>query len=653
MIGNNLIRITASEEAERRARTEAHEELFKALLDRARAGRYGRQMGQRFGGLDALTKAAAIAKELKLPHDRLDPLRNEAIACLALPDLKPAGRAIPLPARVIATAFDSTMTRYALRFRDGTIRVRRVADDHEVDRFQALGDRDIGVFSLSPDGRHLATTSGVLVVRDIDRHAFSLDGSNQSGPVAYRRVAKFTPDSRRFGVGHDNKQVVVYDLTTGQASWRHVLPAVPRDLAFRSDGTEIAVLYSEQAHSTCRILEARSGRVLRSIPLPATEETVAWSPDGSAIATTGPDSKISIWDAATGARRAALEGHTTQGLVAAFDPSGALLASNDWEGRLRIWDPVLGRPWLRISGYGNLYFSRDGRVVVSTEKLTPYEVNPALEYRTIVHAASPPLNYARVSVRRGGRLLALGTDRGVVLWDLARGTELAFMPIGLAWHTTFEPSGDLLTTGELGVWRWPFRIGTEGNEYHIGPPHQLPLPGGGCRIEHDQSGQIIALANHSEAYVIAPGRRFRMGPLEDCRGVAVSPNGEWLATGTHSSHGAQVWRIKDGTKVKELPVDYGTGVVFSPDGKWLMISENFPCRLWSVGTWEECAADRWLRPLFFPRRPHVARSRQGHDASPRRDRNGAHARAAGKSRSLQGRLCRLQPRRVTPRGQHQ
>ena len=96
-------------------------------------------MGQRFDGLDALAEAAAIARDLKLPVERLDSLRDEAIACLALPDLKATGRVITKPAGVIATAFDSTMTRYALRFRDGTIQVRRVADDSEVARFQRPG----------------------------------------------------------------------------------------------------------------------------------------------------------------------------------------------------------------------------------------------------------------------------------------------------------------------------------------------------------------------------------------------------------------------------------------------------------------------------------------------------------------------------------
>ena len=40
----------------------------------------------------------------------------------------------------------------------GRSSVRRVADDQEIARFQARGDRDIFVFAFSPDGRYLATT---------------------------------------------------------------------------------------------------------------------------------------------------------------------------------------------------------------------------------------------------------------------------------------------------------------------------------------------------------------------------------------------------------------------------------------------------------------------------------------------------------------
>ena len=83
------------------------------------------------------------------------------------------------------------MTRYALRFRDGTISVRRVADDGEIARFQARGDRDIWILGFSPDGRYLATThtpGRALTVWDVDRrsHRRERPGPRLGGPDSAR-----------------------------------------------------------------------------------------------------------------------------------------------------------------------------------------------------------------------------------------------------------------------------------------------------------------------------------------------------------------------------------------------------------------------------------------------------------------------------------
>jgi eukaryotic-like serine/threonine-protein kinase len=560
----------------------AKDKLFDSLKAQARAGRFSRRAGQRFDSLDALTQAARIGRERRMSPEQVAALRDEAIACMALPDLRPIGRVIQRPPGVLWTSFDPTMTRYALRFRQGTISVRRVIDDQETARFQARGDRDIWVFGFSPDGRYLATThwpGAALTVWDIDLHEVCLD---DPGPVA-SYAAKFSPDSRRVALGHADGELVVYDLATGRPSRRWPGPAAADDLVFRSDGAQIAVTSSEK-NPTCRILEAESGRVVRSIPMP-TGGTVAWSPDGALLASPGGD-KIYLWDVATGIQKATLEGHTNSGLRAVFHPAGTLLASNGWENRLRLWDPVLGLPVLSLTGGSASEFSQDGRIVVAIEdKLTPHRVDPALEYRTFA-TVRKPINYARASIRHDSRVLAVGADRGVVLWDMDRGTELAFLPIGNAWHLMFEPSGDLITSGTIGVHRWPVQFDAGRGEFRIGHPRQLSLPAGLCAIDEDRSGRIVAKANHNYAFVAIPERTIHVGPLDDCRYIAISPDGQWLATGSHN-RGAQVWRIHDATKVAELPIDGPTGgVSFSPDGKWLM-TEAAPCRLWEVGEWRE------------------------------------------------------------------
>jgi serine/threonine protein kinase/WD40 repeat protein len=560
-----------------------------AYTAQARAGRFSRRPGQRFDSLEAVRHATTLLATLPQGSEsvsRRETLRDLAIACMALPDVRRTGRLITRPDGVVASVFDPTLTRYALQFRDSSISIRHVVDDQEIDRFRVQDAREIGPLGFSPDGRNLAVVlepgKGVIV-RDIDH------GNNKlrdPAMVSHGRAVQFSPDSRRLVVAHEDGELVVHDLSTGRIAHHYRGRGPAPHLAIRGNGAEVAVLY-RGGPPICRIFEIESGKVVREIPFPATMTWVAWSPDGTALATTG-GLKIYVWDIATGLCKATLEGPISEGLRGAFHPAGSLLAADGWEGRLWLWDPILGRPWLTLTGSSTAEFSRDGRIAVEHQnKVTLYEVDPALEYRTFSHPHNPPLNYARPSVRHDGRVLAVGTDKGAILWDLAHGTELAFLPIGNSWHLMFESSGDLIISGGIGVTRWPVHLDAQRGEFTVGPPQMLPLMMGNGGIAADRSGRVKAKAQKEFAYVSTPERTFRVGPLKDCRSVSVSPDGQWLATGVHSAgSGVQIWRIADGQNVAELPTDFGTPVEFSPDGKWLR-TDNAPCQLWEVGTWRE------------------------------------------------------------------
>ncbi len=581
------------------ARNEARLQLFEALVDRARAGRFSHRVGQRFESLAALKRAAALARELRLPADRLNELRDYAIACLALPDLEPTGRVVARPAGVIVTAFDPAMSRYAHRFRDGTISVRRFDDDREIARFTARGDRDVWVFGFSPDGRYLATTNvpgNSLVVWDVDNGAAAIE---EPGPVEWR-AARFSPDSRRIALLTPNREVIVYNVVDRRVVARWPVQGLG-NLAYRPDGRQLAVVINEKESAKCLILEAETGQVVRRIPLPATAAEVAWAPDDRTLAVTGWDSKIYLCDTARGIQYLSLPRLNNQGVSASFHPAGTLFASNDWSGDLRISDPMLGQPLLRLASSVAPEFSRDGRIVVGQEeRLTVYRADPALEYRTMTSSIRDATGYEDVSIRHDGRILALGTEDGFMLWDLAHGSELGLVRIGNAWHLMFDASGDLITGGDSGVQRWPIRLDLGRGEVAVGRPQKLPLNGGWNGIGVDRSGRIVARADWKGADLTTPEGTFRVEPLDDCRTVAVSPDGKWLATGSHvASHGAQVWRISDRKQVADLPIDHGAQVIFRPDGTSLMTSGP-PCQLWEVGTWNEVTRIAGYARAFSP-----------------------------------------------------
>jgi hypothetical protein len=83
-------------------------------------------------------------------------------------------------------------------------------------------------------------------------------------------------------------------------------------------------------------------------------------------------------------------------------------------------------------------------------------------------------------------------------------------------------------------------------------------------------------------------RLIRLAPQHDVRFVAVSPDGRWVATGSHSLTDVyvKVWDARAGRHVADLPVEDGSLVGISPDGRWLLTTGG-GCRLWAVGTWRE------------------------------------------------------------------
>jgi eukaryotic-like serine/threonine-protein kinase len=357
-------------------------------------------------------------------------------------------------------------------------------------------------------------------------------------------------------------------------------------MAFRPDGIQIAVTNRNSKQPTCRIIEVESGRIVKNLPL-ISPASIAWSPYGATLALACDNSMIYLYDAATGTETGILAGSALSGLFATFHPAGNLLASNGWENKLRLWDAIRGQPVLSFPAFNNtgLEFSPDGRIVLPTrDRLITYQFEPALEYRSLVPVSKVPMDFHDASILRGNRLLAVGSSKGVVFWDLARGTECGSLEIGTAWHVMFEATGDLITSGKtIGMWRWPVRLDLDRGEFRIGPPRQLPFPRNNGGIAEDGLGRIVALADFNKAHIHVSGRSIAIRPLDDCRYIAVSPDGQWLATG--SQHfGAQVWRVQDQVKLVDLPVDYGTHVAFSPDGKWLMTMRD-PCRLWATGNW--------------------------------------------------------------------
>ena len=84
-------------------------------------------------------------------------------------------------------------------------------------------------------------------------------------------------------------------------------------------------------------------RVLKVPRRPTRErraDAVAYSPDGTFIASGGFDRTVQVWNATTGARTVTYQGHTNSVNALAWSPDGASIASGSMDTTVQVWQAI-------------------------------------------------------------------------------------------------------------------------------------------------------------------------------------------------------------------------------------------------------------------------------------------------------------------------
>jgi WD40 repeat protein/DNA-binding SARP family transcriptional activator len=342
-------------------------------------------------------------------------------------------------------------------------------------------------------------------------------------------------------------------------------------------------------------------------------QAIAYSPDGTRIATGGIDNAITVWDAATGKELLTLAGHKSYITGLAFSPDGKRIASASNDQTVRIWDVATGQVLMTLTGYINgvssVAFSPDGKLVATASQdgtTHIWNASTGALVNLFANVESGPLAFSPDGSRlamgnASGSTTFLDAATGRILFSLAGHkdavNQVAFSPDGKhfasgsadgtakIWDITPDRELFTLTNNGVAINRVAFspdgtRIVTGGDDGSIKiwdaatGGEQLTIPGeasGVYGFSFSPDGRRLAAAYRNQVAKVwdLTGKLLLTlrGHTDWLRGVAFSPDGKSIATAGFDKT-IKLWDAETGKELLTLADPNGgvTGIAFSPDG---------------------------------------------------------------------------------------
>ncbi|HJP65300.1 MAG TPA: BTAD domain-containing putative transcriptional regulator [Actinomycetota bacterium] len=342
-------------------------------------------------------------------------------------------------------------------------------------------------------------------------------------------------------------------------------------------------------------VEALHGAVVASrlqLQVPGLGGLLAWSPRGVFV-TEGPQNSglIDIRDSETGERVRSLQGHHGDVTDVAFSPDGTKLASTGVDGMLNVWDPSTGRLLSSLKAGGDAWgpsFSaagslvsaawNDGGKVQVLDLSTDRVVSTILVPRAIDTALSPDGKHvavARVWVGDGvGAVFEVNSGKEAFALT---GPNCCAHPAfrGVAW----SPDGRLIAASSQDTARvWNAETGSLRHTLHphagsvfavAWSPDSSRLVTGGS----DGAAKVweIGPEGVQERWSLA-GQETKSGIV----GVAFSPDGSRVMAGDAGMSAVKVWDLgpTGDAEWANLPAPGFPGAEFMPDGRRVVTSSR-------------------------------------------------------------------------------
>ena len=334
---------------------------------------------------------------------------------------------------------------------------------------------------------------------------------------------------------------------------------------------------------------------------------IAFSRDGSMVATTSKDRTVRLWNATNGRPVAILAGAEEGARALAFTPNGQRIIAGTPGGQMMVWDvPTAGGTLLRWSALGPADLSRDGKTLVlrgswidTAKPGIPKFGVLTLDARTgDVGARWESPGSSCMALSPGKKRIAIGGGKGrLELVDTHTGSNR----IDLEGHTdqvesvVYSDDGQQVVSGGLdGTVRfWNTNSGRSIQVIQLsGPVGKVEFSPDGLTVAATSArpdGVGVQIWNAANRRMV---REFRCPEgASTFYTLAFSPDGKRLATSNCAMDSRiRIWDIQSGRLASELEGhgrgQHAHGLAFSPDGR-MIASEgtDLTMRIWDLATY--------------------------------------------------------------------
>ena len=397
------------------------------------------------------------------------------------------------------------------------------------------------------------------------------------------RDLTYSPDGNRLAVA-TSAGIWIYDAHTGDELDVLLGHTERREsVAYSPDGTLLA---SGGNGGDLRLWDANTGTPLHTL----IGRSVAFSPDGTTIASGGAP-KIGLWDAVSGQLKTAFTAHTSIINSVAFSPDGTTIASGSSDNTVRLWDAASSEHKATLTGHTSavksVAFSPDGTLLASGgwdgairlwDPVAGVLKAELLSADTVVHS---------LAFSPDGTLLASGGWDGTIrLWDPVAGVLKTELPGHTGWiySVAFSPDGTTLTSGG---WDGTIRLWDPvAGEYkstltaHTGNVTSVVFSSDNATLISGSADGTIRLWDVVNRKQIAIHTRHTNTDTK----IAFSPDGTTIAS-VSADGTIRLWDVVNDTQIATLTghTNRNTSVAFSPDGTTIAsVSRDGTIRLWDV-----------------------------------------------------------------------